>query len=291
MSRRALTAAGILALWLLGLAALARRELSGGQTARLTRAALFVSPGAEYYTVSDGARQIGFASSTIDTVPTAIRITDVVLADLRHDGVSRRVSARSLVVLSRALRLRTFRYELGAGFAPYRAAGSVSGDTLLTLVVDSGRAPAVRRRIRIPGPLYLPTMVPMVIALGERPSVGSTHRFVVFDPLDDSLSHVVVRVSAESLFVLPDSARWDAPASRWVSAHDDTVRAWRIEQQGVSGPGPLTGWIDGRGRMVQAAPLPHFELRRTAYEIAFENWARDASPAARPTSAHPPLTP
>lgn len=291
MSRRALAAGGILALWALGLAALARREHAGGQAARLTRAALFVSPGAEYYTVSDGDRQIGFASSTIDTVPGAFRITDMVLADLALNGTTRRVSARSRVVLSRALRLRRFRYELGAGFAPYRATGTVSGDSLLTLVVDSGRARADTQRVRIPGPLFLPTMVPMVIALGERPSVGSTHHFLVFDPLADSLSRVDVRVAAESLFVLPDSARWDAVAGRWVSAHRDTVRAWRIVQDGTAGPGPLTGWIDGRGRMVDASPLPHFRFRRTAYEIAFENWSRGTGAPAPDAPAHLPVTP
>lgn len=291
MSRRALAAGGILALWVLGLAALAHREHAGGQAARLTRAAFFVSPGAEYYTVTDGDRQIGFASSTIDTVPGAFQITDLVLADLSVHGATRRVSARSRVVLSRALRLRRFRFELGAGFAPYRAIGSVSGDTLLTLVVDSGGARTDTQRVRIPGPLYLPTMVPMVIALGEQPAVGSMHRFLVFDPLTDSLSHVAVRVAAESLFVLPDSARWDAAAARWVSAHRDTVRSWHIVQDGAQGPGPLTGWIDGRGRMVDASPLPHFRIRRTAYEIAFENWSHGASAPARAAAAHPPVTP
>lgn len=291
MSRRALAAGGILALWALGLAVLARREHAGGQAARLTRAAFFVAPGAEYYTVSTGDRQIGFASSTIDTVPGAFQITDLVLADLARNGKTQRVSARSRVVLSRALRLRRFRYELGAGFAPYRATGTVTGDTLLTLVVESGRAGADTQRVRIPGPLYLPTMVPMVIALGERPAVGSTHRFLVFDPLTDSLSHVAVRVAAESLFVLPDSARWDPVAARWVSAHRGTVRSWRIVQDGTHGPGPLTGWIDGRGRMVEASPLPQFRIRRTAYEIAFENWSRGTSAPARVAAAHSPVTP
>jgi hypothetical protein len=33
--------------------------------------------------------------------------------------------------------------------------------------------------------------------------------------------------------------------------------------------------VDEKGRLVQAMPLGHFLLRRTAYEIAFQNWSLD----------------
>lgn len=294
MSRRALAAVGILTLWLGGVAALAKRELFRGEAERLARAAIFVAPGSEYYAISDGTRQIGFASSTIDTLPSAIRIEDVVITTRGDRDPSRKWSARMSVLLTRTLRLISFHYEVAGGRRPFSVEGRVSGDTLLTLVVDSSRwRRPRRRRIPIAGPLLLPTLVPMAIALGERPTVGQQYTYHVFSPITGSASPVTVHVRAESLFVLPDSAAYDTTAGRWVVAHEDTVRAWRIEQEEG---GVLTGWIDGRGRMVEAAPLDRMHMRRTAYELAFLNWAdrtdRDA-PAAQPgpggaAPPHPP---
>jgi hypothetical protein len=125
----------------------------------------------------------------------------------------------------------------------------------------------------------------MVIALGERPKVGATYTADVFDPRTDSLSRVAVRVRAESLFVIPDSASYDTASARWTTATRDTVRAWRIEQDGG---GALTGWIDGRGRMVEAPVLEHLVMRRTAYELAFENWKRKPGDRDTVASAAPP---
>jgi hypothetical protein len=285
-SRRAQVAVAILLLWGAGLAALARRELFSGEAARLERAALFVAPGADYYTISDDDRQIGFGSSTIDTAGTTITIADLVVADLGTDSAARRITARSNVELSRTLHLRRFRYELGGDVGPLLTTGTVAGDTLLTLVVRKARKKTGDTvRVRLPGPLLLPTMVPMAIALGERPRVGSRYRYQVFDPLTDSTGTVTVRVRAESLFVIPDSASVDSTTGRWVVAHQDTVRAWRIEQENGS---LLTGWIDGQGRMVDATPLPRFHMQRMAYELAFENWAH---PAEDPARAAPPATP
>jgi hypothetical protein len=35
----------------------------------------------------------------------------------------------------------------------------------------------------------------------------------------------------------------------------------------------VSGWIDEKGRTIQATPLGRFDLRRTAYEMAFQNWS------------------
>jgi len=93
--------------------------------------------------------------------------------------------------------------------------------------------------------------------------------------------------------VLPDSASFDAVGRRWVAAHQDSVRAWRIEEENG---GRLTGWIDGSGRMVQADPIPGMRMSRTAYELAYSNWARGAArdargARARPTTSPPPSSP
>lgn len=271
MRRRALVGAGIVALWLGGVGALARRELFQGETAALAHAALFVAPGAEYYAVSRGGSQVGFGSSTIDTTTRSIRITDLVVADTGEGAGVRRLAARVQVETSRTLRLRSFRYQVSGGASAITVTGRVEGDSVLALTVASGATGADRSRVALHEPLLLPTMVPMAIALGRRPSVGATYTYQVFDPFTRTTGPATVRVEAESLFVLPDSARRDAGGGAWVAAHRDTVRAWRVEQ---AGGGPITGWIDERGRMVQARPLGILEMRRTAYELAFDNWSR-----------------
>ncbi|HKV49760.1 MAG TPA: hypothetical protein VJO52_01060 [Gemmatimonadaceae bacterium] len=278
-------AGAILALWAGGLATLARRQFAGGEAARLERAALFVSPGADYYAVSDGDKQIGYASSTIDTTQTRVRISDFVAADVAGGA---RFAARLQVSLTRALRLTGFCYELGADAGPYHACGTVVNDTLLALSITGKDARKITRRIRLTAPLFLPTMVPMIIALGERPKVGQRFTYEVFDPATDSSALTTIAVTAESLFVLPDSASYDAAGQRWVPAHQDSVRAWRIEEQNG---GRLTGWIDESGRMVQADPIPGMQMRRTAYELAYSNWERGTprdAHAARAAAAPPP---
>ena len=284
MRTRVVAAGAILALWAGGLATLARRQFAGGEAARLARAALFVSPGADYYEVSNGTSQIGYASSTIDTTQTRVRISDFVVADVNGGA---RFSARLQVSLTRALRLTGFCYELGADAGPYKACGTVVNDTLLSLNIAAKGARPVKRRVKLSAPLFLPTMVPMIIALGERPKVGQHFTYDVFDPATDSSSMTTIAVTAESLFVQPDSATFDPAARQWIVAHQDTVRAWRIEEQNG---GRLTGWIDEGGRMVLADPIAGMQMRRTAYELAYGNWSRAtarARAAPTPSSSTP----
>ena len=289
MSRRTLLATGIVTLWLGGLGVLAHRAIFTGQKDRLARAALFLAPGADYYEISNASGQIGFATSTIDTSAVGVSITDRVIARIGSDSAARHVAARSAVQLTRALRLRHFAYQLGEDVGPYVLWGTVSGDTLLTLVTRSGDVPPDTQRVRLAEPLLLPTMVPLAIALGDRPKVGASYTYQVFDPIRAAMSRMTVHIRAESLFVVPDSAREDSATARWLPAHQDTVRAWRIEQDGGR---LLTGWVDESGRMVQAAPLPGFVMRRSAYEIAVLNWSNRTAglspPHAQPISHQTP---
>ena len=60
--KRGLLAAGILTVWLGGLALLAQRELFRPHTEMLAEAGLRVTPGATYFAVLQKGEQIGFAS-------------------------------------------------------------------------------------------------------------------------------------------------------------------------------------------------------------------------------------
>jgi hypothetical protein len=125
----------------------------------------------------------------------------------------------------------------------------------------------------------LPTTVPLALVLEQRPHVGKRFTYTVYDPLSGTIEEATVTVKAESLFVVTDSASLDAVTLRWLPVHQDTVRAWRLEQ---AEGGMVNGWVDEKGRMVQAAPMGQFTLRRSAYEIAFQNWSLD-------NKEHPPV--
>ncbi|HEY6807617.1 MAG TPA: hypothetical protein VI160_02425, partial [Gemmatimonadales bacterium] len=95
----------ILAAWAVGLGFLVRREFFRTTAARLADAALSVPPGAVYYRVDAGAQQIGYVSSTVDTLKDTIIVADVLVLDVPALGVLHRTTARSTTRLSRALRL------------------------------------------------------------------------------------------------------------------------------------------------------------------------------------------
>ena len=105
---RAVMAVLLLAAWSGGLALLVRREFFQGRAERLAEAAMRLNPGSTFYTVEQNGVRIGFASTTIDTVANGVEVTDYFVADLPLGGSVHRASARSVVLLSRALALRTF---------------------------------------------------------------------------------------------------------------------------------------------------------------------------------------
>ena len=272
MSRRAVIGGVIVAGWLVGMAALARRELFRGQSERLALAALLIAPGSQYYTVTLDSARIGYASSIIDTSLTGIHIGEFLLADLPAAGGARRLAARARVTLTRALRLTEFQYELGESYGPYRVVGRVDPDSVLTLVVMAGRARPDTTRIPLRGPLMLPSTVPLALLLAQRPTVGQQVTYAIYDPMTRTIGDATVSVKAESVFVVTDSASYDTGTHRWVPALQDTVRAWRLEQ---TGGGLLNAWVDEKGRLVQATPLGLFAMRRIAYEMAYQNWSLD----------------
>ena len=108
MKRRGAVAATVLVAWAGGLVTFMNRERRNAPAQRLAEAALRVSPGAAYYRVEKDGRQIGFASSTIDTTRGSLSIRDYLSADLAVGGTEHRATATSDVRLSRALALTDF---------------------------------------------------------------------------------------------------------------------------------------------------------------------------------------
>ncbi|HNV74487.1 MAG TPA: transglutaminase-like domain-containing protein [Gemmatimonadaceae bacterium] len=274
MNARGLMAIGILAAWGAGIAAFAQREMSRSPREKLAEIAARVAPGATYFAVERAGAHVGFASNTIDTIPGGLQVTDYLVADLAVGGTMQRTTAQSVVRLSRGLALRDFTLTFGSDAQAVRATGRTVGDSILEYVVQAPGAPGDTSRVRLTGPLLLPTLVPLAVALGEPPEVGNTYTIETFDPTTMSARAMPVSIRAESLFVLVDSAAFDPNSRRWLGAHADTVRGFRVT---ASDGGSFDTWIDEMGRMITMQAPAGISMRRTAYEVAFENW-RTASP-------------
>ena len=279
--RRGAVAAAVLVLWGLGLAALARRELFHGAAERLAEAALRVSPGTEFYAVEQGGTHIGFASSTLDTTATGVELIDNFIADLPVGGARHRASAQSHVSLTRVLGLRSFVVTVQSDGGALTVDGRPERDTLL-VSIRSGDAPPDTQRVAFTGPLLLPTVVPLAVALGQEPKVGRRVTVQMFDPVSMAARDVALSIRAESLFTLSDSAVFDSAANRWRPAHEDTVRAWQLASDTDGG---LSAWVDAAGRLVEVRQPGGLVLRRTAHEIAFFNWKLAADARRGPVAA------
>lgn len=270
MSRRGWAALAVLGLWVTGLGLLVRRELFRPDATRFAELGLRVTPGAVYYAVLRDGRHIGFASSTIDTTESGIELVDYLVADLPVGGRSHRASARTSVRVSRAMRLQRFLVEVNAEQGPIIGSGHVEGDSTLAVVLRAGSdARPDTQRVRLDGPILMPTMVPLAVALGSPPTVGRSYSLPVFDPIALAPTTASLRIAAESLFVMHDTATFDPATRRWVGGLPDTVRAWQVVNADAAG---FSGWIDAQGRVVQTTQLGTLTLERMPYELAFENW-------------------
>jgi hypothetical protein len=272
VKRRGAVAITVLLAWGIGLGVFLRREMKNAPAQRLAEAALRVSPGAAYYRVEKDGKQIGFASSTIDTTRGGLMISDYLAADIAVGGSDHRATATSDVRLSRTLSLTDFKLSFESDAAPISISGQTTGDSTLRVVVAHDESAADTQQVRLTGAIVLPTVVPIAIALGEVPKVGKTYTLSSFDPIALAPTPLLVKVEAESSFTVPDSARFDEGRKRWTVARRDSVHAWRIS---TDGPSSVRAWIDEQGRVVSMVHALGFSLHRTAYEIAFENWRLD----------------
>lgn len=277
MKGRALTAVAILVAWVAGLGVLVRREYFRPHIERLAEAALRVTPGAVFYAVMEGDKQVGFASSTIDTSTSVIEQRDYLVADIQVGGKAHRATARTTVTLTRTLRVRSFDIALESDQGPLRVRGEVSGDSVLRIDLRLG-ADGAPDTVRVPlsGPILLPTLVPLAVALGDKPSVGKSYVLPLFDATAMGPKDVRLQVKAESLFVVNDSSVYDSTSGRWREVLPDTVRAWQIVSE--SG-GDVGGWVDAQGRLVASSQMG-FHLQRRPYEVAYENWRKDTEAEA-----------
>jgi hypothetical protein len=259
MSRRGVAATTVLAAWALGLGVLFAREMNPSVEAKLAEAALRIVPLTTYFAVERDGQHVGFASVAIDTVPQALKVTEYLVTD-SIPGVRR--TEQLAVRLSRGLSLRSYEWTSVDGADTARIQARVVDSSLV--LQTSGKTvtqPVV-------GPHFAGIIGATSAILLDDPEVGATRTLQVVDPLTGRPMTRETRITAESLFVVVDSAVADS-SGRWFAVHRDTVRAWRLV---ADAPHALDAWVDAQGLLVETTLANGLRLRRTAFELAFENW-------------------
>jgi hypothetical protein len=220
-----------------------------------------------------GGRQVGIAATTIDTLAEGLSIDDRLTLDVPAENGkrSRRLLNRTTALLSRNLHVRSWRTTLVDDTRRSALSGTIEGDSALVLVIASGTA-AETLSVRLDRPLILPLVLPFRLQYAGNLRAGGTFESSTFDPVALRFRTDRVRIGPDSLFVLPDSAVFDSAANRWVAAHADTVRAWRLD--GDEGGIPVRRWIDGQGLVVYASTPFGFTIERSAFEIVSANYRK-----------------
>lgn len=240
--KRRLIGAGVIVVWTVALVLLWRRHAAVTPEMQLAAAAVQIVPATYYYALVQDGRQIGAASSTIDTSTRSMRVTDVLNARAIIYGDSQTVAGSSTAYLTRDFALDSFTFALGGDQGPLRLRGK-----------PTGRAGVL-----------LPSLAPMALMLSGRSRVGRSGTFWIFNPLSQRVELTTLTIQAESLLNVVDSARYDDARGGWVAAHSDTIRAWS-----VSTPvGGVSAWVDTQGRVVAASEPGGISMMRTAYEMA-----------------------
>jgi len=277
LSPRTVAAGVILFGWSLGIVAFAHREMSRTTSDRMAEIALRVAPGATYYAAERDGQHVGFASTTVDTLARTLQFSEYRVTDAPDSGAKRRVTAQTVIRLTRGLALREFTVTSASDAASRRITGWMLDDSTLAFSVAAAGAVRDTQQVTVPPGVVLLSMVPMAVALGGELRVGAQRIVETFDPEAGRRQTIHARITAESTFVLADSAVYDGSRAKWTPARMDTLSGWRMSIDGSTVPDV---WIDEMGHPIGWQAADGLILRRTAYELAFENW-RMVRPRAR----------
>jgi len=288
MSRRT-TAVLIISLWVGALGWLAERHYLGeGPAEQVARWP--VPPGSAFHAIRLLDRQVGLATFTVDTLIDEYRVVELWTLDLPplEPGKLRRTSARVEAIYSRSLKLRTWNTDLLTFAGRSSTRGEVIGDTLLSVVNEARGELPETLTVRLRRPVVLPGAVSLVAASRGLPQPGSRLNIEVFDPIDQEIRVERLTVAAESVFVVPDSAMLSPTLKRWTVAHNDTLRAWRLDEveQGLR----VSRWIDAAGLVIRAEHPLGAVRERAAFELVQTNFRALPPPLWDTSSAGPDFT-
>lgn len=264
-SKRGAVAVLVVALWIGGMAMMVHRNANRTESQQLAEVALRVQPATFYYIINRDGEQIGAASSALDTTDKSLVSEEYFVGDFGSPAKApERTSARWQTRLTRGLHLIDLSADVTRPTKPFSMNATVQEDTSIFIAGKkvTGRPAA---RYTFTGPVFDPSVASVVLMLGGAPRIGRSQTISIFDPMTRTVLRPTLRIRAESLFTVVDSAMGDRSGG-WTVAHRDTVRAWRIE----GAPHGLEAWVDAEGRIV-AAKAGSYSAIRTAFEIAFRN--------------------
>jgi transglutaminase-like putative cysteine protease len=265
-TRRRLLGTAIVIVWLAVLGAYARRVYFQPDVSRLAEAALSLNPGTSFYTLRLGDRSVGQATSRLDTISGGgFELEDMMVLELPALGQTGSAVARTYVKLSPALVMERFTFSLDSEVGRFEARGEMSGDTTLSVTIDS-QGSEQTLSYRLSSPPVFSAIVPIRVAMGEGLEVGKSVRLPVFDPTSLSTRSVEVRVLEHDTLVVPDSVGLDATTGRWAAVRFDSIPAWKIAE--VFGGVSIETWVDEDGRVLRASSPLGFSMERTEYELA-----------------------
>lgn len=239
---RRIIGGAIVLLWAGGLIALWRRHTDVSFADRLAQGTMRIAPATYFYTVTQSGAPVGIASSAIDTIAGGFRENGWMRGRTVIYGDSQTVEGTERAFLSRRFAVDSFSFALGGDQGPL----------------------TIRGTPRDSEPFFLPTLAPIALMLSGPHTVGRSQDFWVYSPLSQQVERVTLRIAAESLFRVTDSAAFDPARNTWLPAHIDTVRAWSVTTPARS----FDAWVDAQGRVVEASEPGGLTLTRTAYEIA-----------------------
>lgn len=250
-----------------------KREYFRPRAVRLAEAARAISPRALFYRLSIGGHQIGYASSTVDTLQDSFRLVDVLVADAPSLGHLRRTEGQSVAKLDQSLHLVGLTSEVEGDIQKSRTHLRRDADGVYRIQVGDA-SDSTEETLPAGDPLELPSLWPMRLAYGGLLHPGRTARARVLDPFSLTVRRLDLRVTGDSTLIVPDSADFDSTTMTWVPVRYDTVHAVRVAAAGPDGGRPRTVWIDGQGHVVRVVAPRGFVMERTAFEVAYENFRR-----------------
>lgn len=271
MTRRAL-AVLVLTGWGALAVAYGRREMR--RTAEVLRSDLRskVAPGVHWFAVEQHGDHCGFASLALDTLALGqVQLRWRMVQRCRVGRWEEEIPVRTTASL--ALRDVDFRLVRGNDTVRGRARMSNHPGRLEGTVNSTagGRRSLVLGDSATVRPLAL---LRLALRSELRPGAELHPALLVSD---GRLVRATYSVGNDSTFTVVDSAAKDA-AGGWRAARSDTIRAWRVTEREEGDTAVF--WVDRGGRIVLAQLDSGLVLRRTAFELAFENWRRIAGAGA-----------
>jgi hypothetical protein len=287
----------VVLIWLGALAWLVVREYGGppaGESAVPRQ--LPLPPTTTFYALDAGPEQVGLYSLTTDTLPDGLRVTARTDVDVPLPLVARRLLTNVEARYDRRLRLQSFTTAASGEAGQVTLAGSITDDTLLT-VVATGRGFTASDTVvlAVPAGVVLADAVPLGLASRGGLKTGAVTLMQVLDPLDLSVEPWEIRVGAESTFAVADSAVVDLSSGAWVPAGLSSQRAWRATwtEHGL----PVRTWIDREGEVIDRTTPLGLRHRRGPFEIVNSKYVRrrprnvQAAPLEVPTPVSAPAGP